>query len=276
MEKSDFLKRLERDLIKKDRSALWSPFTKAVRDYSLINEGDRVAVCISGGKDSFLLAKLIQELQCHGPIDFEAIYLSMDPGYAKRNRELIEKNASLLDIPVTFFSSDIFENVDVIEKNPCYICARMRRGCLYSRAKAMGANKIALGHHFDDVIETILMGMLYGGQFQTMMPKLRSNNFEGMELIRPLYYVREDDIKKWRDSNDLLFLRCACRFTERNDNEEDPMDSKRLETKKIIRELKKTNPYIEKNIFKSAQNVNLKTVLAYKSDGVKHFFTDDY
>ncbi len=276
MEKSDFLKRLDRDLIKKDRSALWSPFTKAVRDYSLINEGDRVAVCISGGKDSFLLAKLIQELQCHGPIDFEAIYLSMDPGYAKRNRELIEKNASLLDIPVTFFSSDIFENVDVIEKNPCYICARMRRGYLYSRAKAMGANKIALGHHFDDVIETILMGMLYGGQFQTMMPKLRSNNFEGMELIRPLYYVREDDIKKWRDSNDLEFLRCACRFTERNDNEEDPMDSKRLETKKIIRELKKTNPYIEKNIFKSAQNVNLKTVLAYKSDGVKHFFTDDY
>ncbi len=276
MEKSEFLKRLERDLIKKDRSALWSPFTKAIRDYSLIDEGDRVAVCISGGKDSFLLAKLIQELQCHGPIDFEAIYLSMDPGYAKRNRELIEKNARLLDIPVTFFSSDIFENVDVIEKNPCYICARMRRGYLYSRAKAMGANKIALGHHFDDVIETILMGMLYGGQFQTMMPKLRSNNFEGMELIRPLYYVREDDIKKWRDSNDLEFLRCACRFTERNDNEEDPMDSKRLETKKIIRELKKTNPYIEKNIFKSAQNVNLKTVLAYKNGGVKHFFTDDY
>lgn len=276
MEKSDFLKGLERDLIKKNRSAFWSPFTKAVKDYSLINEGDRVCVCISGGKDSFLLAKLIQELQSHGPIGFEAIYLSMDPGYTKRNRELIEKNADLLGIPVTFFSSDIFENVDVIEKNPCYICARMRRGYLYSRAKSLHANKIALGHHFDDVIETILMGMLYGGQFQTMMPKLRSNNFEGMELIRPLYYVREDDIKKWRDSNDLEFLRCACRFTERNREEDISNESKRLETKRIIRELKKTNPYVEKNIFKSSENVNLKTVLAYKSNGKKHLFTDDY
>ena len=247
MEKSDYLKRLERDLIKKDRSALWSPFTKAVRDYSLINEGDRVAVCISGGKDSFLLAKLIQELQCHGPIDFEAIYLSMDPGYAKRNRELIEKNASLLDIPVTFFSSDIFENVDVIEKNPCYICARMRRGCLYSRAKAMGANKIALGHHFDDAVETFAMSLLFEGRLNCFAPVSYMDRMY-VTMIRPLLYVGELRSANMAKALSLPVVTSTC-----------PMDrtSRRREAKDLLDTLSLTYPDLRSRIFGAMQRLPL-------------------
>lgn len=271
-----FIQRIETELITKYRKPLWSKFTKAVNDYKLINEGDTVACCMSGGKDSFLMAKLLQELSRHSNVNFKVVYLCMDPGYAKENRALIEQNARNLGIDINIFNSDIFDNVFHIEKNPCYICARMRRGYLYREAKKMGANKIALGHHYDDVIETILMGMLYGGQFQTMMPKLHSNNFEGMELIRPLYLIREDDIKKWRDDNGLHFLRCACHFTDTCSVDGGDTSSKRIETKRLIRELKKTNPFVEKNIFKSAENVNLKTIIAFKEDGIKHSFLDNY
>lgn len=273
---SAYLQKIETELITKYRKAIFSKFTKAVNDYQLINEGDTIACCMSGGKDSFLMAKLLQELSRHSKVNFKVIYLCMDPGYAPENRALIETNAKNLGIDIQIFESNIFDNVFHIEKNPCYICARMRRGYLYRAAKEKGANKIALGHHYDDVIETILMGMLYGGQFQTMMPKLHSNNFEGMELIRPLYLIREDDIKKWRDDNELHFLRCACHFTDTCSVDGGDTSSKRIETKRLIRELKKTNPYVEKNIFKSAENVNLKTVIAYKEDGIKHSFLDNY
>lgn len=273
---NDFRQKIETDLITRYRKPIWSRFTKAVNDYELIHEGDSVACCMSGGKDSFLMAKLLQELSRHSKVNFHVIYLCMDPGYAPENRALIEKNAENLGIDIQIFESDIFDNVFHIEKNPCYICARMRRGYLYRAAKERGANKIALGHHYDDVIETILMGMLYGGQFQTMMPKLHSNNFEGMELIRPLYLIREDDIKKWRDDNGLHFLRCACHFTDTCSVDGGDTSSKRIETKRLIRELKKTNPFVEKNIFKSAENVNLKTIIAYKENGTKHSFLDDY
>lgn len=276
MGKDSFLKKVETELITKYRKPLWSQFTKAVNDYELIKEGDTVACCMSGGKDSFLMAKLLQELCRHSKVKFNVIYLCMDPGYAKENRELIEKNASLLGIDLHIFESEIFDNVFHIEKNPCYICARMRRGYLYREAQKLGANKIALGHHYDDVIETILMGLLYSGQFQTMMPKLHSNNFPGMELIRPLYLIREDDIKKWRDDNGLHFLRCACHFTDTCSVEGGDTSSKRIETKRLIRELKKTNPFVEKNIFKSVENVNLKTLIAYKEEGIRHSFLDDY
>lgn len=272
----NFLQKIETDLITKYRKQIFSRFTKAVNDYELIKEGDIIACCMSGGKDSFLMAKLLQELKKHGNVKFNVIYLCMDPGYAPENRALIESNAKNLGIDLNIFESDIFDNVFHIEKNPCYICARMRRGFLYKEAKERGANKIALGHHYDDVIETVLMGMLYGGQFQTMMPKLHSNNFEGMELIRPLYLIREDDIKKWRDDNGLHFLRCACHFTDTCSVEGGDTSSKRIETKRLIRELKKTNPFVEKNIFKSTENVNLKTIIAYKEDGVKHSFLDEY
>ena len=240
-------------------------------------EGDCIAVCISGGKDSMLMAKLFQELKLHNKFDFQVKFLVMDPGYSPANRQVIEENARRLNIPITIYESDIFESVFNVEKSPCYLCARMRRGHLYSFAKEMGCNKIALGHHYDDVIETILMGMLYGAQVQTMMPKLHSTNFEGMELIRPLYLVREDDIKAWRDYNDLHFIQCACKFTDTcttcNNNEN---RSKRMEIKDLIRELKKVNPYVEGNIFKSIENVNLNTVVAYKKDGVKHHFLETY
>ena len=240
-------------------------------------EGDCIAVCISGGKDSMLMAKLFQELKLHNKFDFQVRFLVMDPGYSPANRQVIEENARRLNIPITIYESDIFESVFNVEKSPCYLCARMRRGHLYSFAKEMGCNKIALGHHYDDVIETILMGMLYGAQVQTMMPKLHSTNFEGMELIRPLYLVREDDIKAWRDYNDLHFIQCACKFTDTcttcNNNEN---RSKRMEIKDLIRELKKVNPYVEGNIFKSIENVNLNTVVAYKKDGVKHHFLETY
>lgn len=269
---------IEQSLRKKFKKSIWSKFTKAVRDYELVQEGDRIAVCISGGKDSMLMAKLFQELQRHHKVEFELVFLVMDPGYSAANRQIIENNAKKLGIPITIFESDIFDAVFEIEKSPCYLCARMRRGHLYHQAKQLGCNKIALGHHYDDVIETILMGMLYGAQMQTMMPKLHSTNFEGMELIRPLYLVREDDIKKWRDYNNLYFLQCACKFTETCSScqENGQNNSKRLEVKNLIREMKKTNPYVEGNIFKSVENVNLSTIIAYKKDGVKHHFLETY
>lgn len=268
----------EDSIRKKFHKQLFTPFAKACKTYELIQEGDRIAVCISGGKDSMLMAKLFQEIQRHRKVSFELTFLVMDPGYNKENRALIESNAKKLGIPVTIFESTIFDAVDTIEKSPCYLCARMRRGYLYSKAKELGCNKIALGHHYDDVIETILMGMLHGGQVQTMMPKLHSTNFEGMELIRPLYLVREEDICSWRDYNDLHFLQCACHFTETCStcHEDGTTSSKRLETKKLIAALKKDNPFIEGNIFKSVENVNLSTVIAYKKDGVRHHFLEEY
>lgn len=271
-------KKAEESIQKKFHKQLFSPFAKACKTYKLIEEGDHIAVCISGGKDSMLMAKLFQEIKRHRQVDFELTFLVMDPGYNKANRELIESNAKALGIPITIFESTIFDTVDTVDKNPCYLCARMRRGYLYSKAKEMGCNKIALGHHYDDVIETILMGMLHGAQIQTMMPKLHSTNFEGMELIRPLYLVREADICAWRDYNDLHFLQCACHFTDTctTCHEDGTTSSKRLETKKLIAELKKTNPYIESNIFRSVENVNVDTVIEYKKDGVRHNFMDEY
>ena len=268
---------VEESIRKRFRKSIWCKFTKAVREYELVKEGDRVAVCISGGKDSMLMAKLFQELKRHHKFPFEVVFLVMDPGYSPENRKIIEKNAQKLEIPVTIFESDIFESVYHVEKSPCYLCARMRRGHLYRFAQQLGCNKIALGHHFDDVIETILMGMLHGAQVQTMMPKLHSTNFPGMELIRPLYYVREDDIKAWRDYNGLHFLQCACKFTDScttcNDGQNHSM---RQDTKELIRQLKKTDPDVEKHIFRSVEGVNLNTVISYKKDGVLHHFLDDY
>lgn len=271
-------KRAEESIRKKFHKQLLTPFAKACRDYQLIQDGDRIAVCISGGKDSMLMAKLFQELQRHRKVDFSLTFLVMDPGYNAENRALIESNAKTLGIPITIFESNIFDAVDTVEKSPCYLCARMRRGYLYSKAKELGCNKIALGHHYDDVIETILMGMLHGAQIQTMMPKLHSTNFEGMELIRPMYLIRESDIIAWRDYNELHFLQCACHFTDTctTCHEDGTTSSKRLETKKLIAELKKTNPFVETNIFNSMENVNLSTVLAYKKDGIKHSFLDEY
>ena len=268
---------VEKSLRKKFRKEIWSKFTKAVNTYELVKPGDKIAVCISGGKDSMLMAKCFQELKLHDKFDFDVKFLVMDPGYSPRNRQVIEENARILNIPITIFESDIFESVYNIEKSPCYLCARMRRGHLYAYAKELGCNKIALGHHYDDVIETILMGMLYGAQVQTMMPKLHSTNFEGMELIRPLYLVREDDIKAWRDYNGLNFIQCACKFTDTCttcNNEEN--QSKRVEIKALIKTLKQVNPHVESNIFRSVENVNIDTVVAYKKNGVKHNFLDEY
>ncbi len=277
-DKEERKKRAEKSIQKKFHKQLFSPFARACKTYQLIEDGDHIAVCISGGKDSMLMAKLFQEIQRHRQMEFELTFLVMDPGYNKENRALIESNAEALGIPVTIFESTIFDAVDTIEKSPCYICARMRRGYLYSHAKELGCNKIALGHHYDDVIETILMGMLHGAQIQTMMPKLHSTNFEGMELIRPLYLIRESDICAWRDYNDLHFLQCACHFTDTctTCHEDGTTSSKRLETKKMIAELKKNNPFIESNIFKSVENVNLDTVIAYKKNGTRHNFLDEY
>lgn len=274
----DFAAEVEESIRKRFKKSIWSKFTKAINEYELVKEGDCVAVCISGGKDSMLMAKLFQELKRHNKFPFEVKFLIMDPGYSPENRKLIESNAKRLNIPVTIFESDIFESVFNVEKSPCYLCARMRRGHLYSKAKELGCNKIALGHHYDDVIETILMGMLYGAQMQTMMPKLHSTNFEGMELIRPLYLIREDDIKAWRDANELKFIQCACRFTDTCSScaEDGQSKSKRLEVKKLIAELKKANPFVEGNIFKSVENVNLSTIVAYKQNGVRHHFLDTY
>ena len=276
-EEADFCSKVEESLRKKFRKNIWCRFTKAVKQYELVKEGDCIAVCISGGKDSMLMAKLFQELKRHNQVPFEMKFLVMDPGYSPANRKIIEENAKKLQIPITIYESDIFDSVFHVEKSPCYLCARMRRGHLYSYAKEMGCNKIALGHHYDDVIETILMGILYGAQVQTMMPKLHSTNFEGMELIRPMYLIREDDIKAWRDYNGLHFIQCACKFTDTCttcNNEENR--SKRVEIKELIKSLKKTNPFVEGNIFKSVENVNLDTVVAYKKDGVRHHFLDTY
>lgn len=269
--------RVEQSIRKKFRVSLMSKFIKALKTYQLVNEGDRVAVCISGGKDSMLMAKLFQELKRYSEVNFEVKYLVMDPGYNADNRRIIEDNARALGMPVTIFETDIFESVYNVEKSPCYLCARMRRGYLYRFAQELGCNKIALGHHYDDVIETILMGMLHGAQIQSMMPKLHSTNFPGMELIRPLYLIREDDIKAWRDYNGLHFIQCACKFTDTCTTCNDGQNhSKRQETKELIRELKKSNPDVEKCIFKSVENVNLDTLIAYKQHGVRHHFLDSY
>ena len=255
---------------------LWSRFAKAVKTYELVQEGDKIAVCISGGKDSMLMAMLFQELAWHNKFPFELVFLVMDPGYSPENREIIEKNAQALDIPVTVFESNIFDSVFNVEKSPCYLCARMRRGHLYSKAKELGCNKIALGHHYDDVIETILMGMLYGGQVQTMMPKLHSTNFEGMELIRPMYLIREADIIRWRNYNGLHFIQCACRFTDTCSLSGGNTGSKRAEIKQLIAQLKEVNPQVETNIFRSVEKVNLSTVIGYKDKEGLHSFLDTY
>lgn len=275
-EKEEKKEEIERSIIKKYRRAIWRPFTKALNEYQLIQEGDRVAVCISGGKDSMLLAKLIQELKKHGEINFDATFLIMNPGYNKDNWKIIQDNAKLLGIPLTVFETNIFDTVATIDRNPCYLCARMRRGYLYSKAKELGCNKIALGHHFDDVIETILMGMLYSGKIETMLPKLHSQNFEGMELIRPLYLVREDAIQSWRDSNGLYFIQCACRFTENCVSCGGGRGSKRDEMKKLIAQFRKTSDVMDVNIFNSVKNINLRKVIGYQMDGAKYNFLDDY
>lgn len=275
--RNEFIEEVEYSIKKTFKKKLWRPFCKAINEYDLIQPGDKIAICISGGKDSMLMAKLFQELKRHNKFPFELVFLVMDPGYNQENRQQIIDNAQLLGVPIQIFDTTIFDSVYHIDKSPCYLCARMRRGNLYAQAKALGCNKIALGHHYDDVIETILMGMLYGAQIQTMMPKLHSLNFEGMELIRPMYLIREEDIIRWRDRHGLRFLQCACKFTEENhdiNNEENK--SKRLEIKHLIQELKKVNPFVEGNIFRSVENVNLKTIIAYKDDQGKHLFLDDY
>lgn len=275
---SEYLKSVEESIRKKFHRQLFSKFARAINEYELLSPGDKVAVCISGGKDSMLMAKLFQELKRHNKFDFELVFLVMDPGYNEVNRKKIESNAAVLGVPITVFETDIFSSVVNIEKSPCYVCARMRRGHLYAKAKELGCNKIALGHHYDDVIETILMGMLYGAQVQTMMPKLKSTNFAGMELIRPMYLIREADVKAWRDYNGLQFIQCACKFTADNYAENATESaSKRKKVKELIASLAEQDPEIEQNIFKSVENVNLATVIAYKSkDGVKHLFTDEY
>ena len=280
MDSADRSREIEQSLTKRRRfkENLFRRFTKAIVEFDMIQPNDKIAVCISGGKDSMLMAKLFQELKRHDKFPFELVFLVMDPGYNEINRLLIESNARTLGVPITVFETRIFDAVDKIEKSPCYLCARMRRGWLYKKAQELGCNKIALGHHYDDVIETVLMGMLWGGQVQTMMPKLHSTNFEGMELIRPLYYVREDDIKAWRDFNELHFIQCACHFTDTCSScrEDGSSVSKRMDTKLLIRELKKTNPHVEANIFNSMHNVNTDTVIAYKQHGVIHHFLDEY
>lgn len=265
---------IEHSIIKKYRKEIWRMFVKAVRDYQMIKDGDKIAVCISGGKDSFLLAKCLEELKRHGDINFDIVYLTMNPGYNQKNLDRLLENAQILNIPLEVFETNIFNVVSKTTDSPCYLCARMRRGHLYAKAKELGCNKIALGHHFDDVIETILMGMLYGAQIQTMMPKLHSTNFEGMELIRPLYLVKEDSIIAWANYNDLHFLQCACHFTESNHLEN--VSSKRLETKNLIKELRKKYEDIDINIFRSVENVNLNTIIGYHKDDFEYNFLDDY
>ena len=278
---------IERSIIKEYRKTIWRPFVKGLQEYEMIQDGDRVAVCISGGKDSMLLAKCLQQLKRQSNTKFELEFIVMDPGYQPENRKLIEENAALMNIPVRIFDSDIFDIVVDVDQSPCYLCARMRRGYLYSHAKELGCNKIALGHHFDDVIETILMGILYGGQINTMMPKLHSTNFSGMELIRPVYFVKEEDILAWRDSNHLHFLQCACRFTEQIAKERAAAGeavnggdivhtSKRQEMKELIARLRKNSPFIDANIMKSVENINLDACLGYVQKGVRHHFLETY
>ena len=274
---ADRAKDVERSIIKKFKKTIWRQFTKAINEYEMIKDGDKIAGCISGGKDSMLMEKIFRELERHGKKNFEVVFLVMNPGYNEVNYETIMNNAKILNVPITVFRTEIFDTVADITDSPCYLCARMRRGHLYSKARELGCNKIALGHHFDDVIETIVMGMLYGAQIQTMMPKLHSTNFPGMELIRPLYLIREDDIIHWARYNDLHFIQCACRFTENcascGGTEK---GSKRAEIKELIHSLEKKSPYIAKNIFRSVENVNLNTVIAYKKAGVRHHFLDHY
>lgn len=265
---------IERSIIKKYRKDIWAKFVKAISEFEMIKENDKIAVCISGGKDSMLMAKCFQELKRHGKFSFDLEFLVMDPGYNKLNRKKIEDNAKKLGIPITIFKTEIFNIVDNIEDSPCYLCARMRRGNLYSKAKELGCNKIALGHHFDDVIETILMSMLYGGEVKTMMPKLHSTNFEGLELIRPMYFIREKKIISWAKNNELSFLNCACKFTEQNSKKEN--ESKRKEIKELIENLEKVSSYIPMNIFKSVYNINLNTIIGYHKDDMKYNFLDDY
>ncbi len=269
------VQQIEQTIVRRYHEQLWSPFCKAIKRYRLIQPGDRIAVCISGGKDSMLLAKMTQMLQRHTEIPFEAVYLIMDPGYNAENRRQVESNARFLEIPYTLFESDIFEVANSQEKNPCFLCARMRRGCLYRHAQALGCNKIALGHHFDDVIGTTVMGMFYGGQIQAMPPKLKSRNYPGMELIRPLYLVHEDDIIAWKNANGLNFIQCACRFTE-NAARGDEHSSKRLEIKRLLKTLRQDNPHIEDNIFASIHTVQLDTMVGWKYKGKACSFLDGY
>ena len=268
---------IERSIIKTYRGRLWAPFIKAVKEYELIKPNDRICVCISGGKDSMLMAKLFQELKRHSDFEFEVKYLVMNPGYNEMNLNQIKKNIEILNIPAEIIDTDIFEIANNQEKNQCYLCAKMRRGALYKLASDLGCNKIALGHHYDDVIETILMNMLNAGSFQTMLPKLHSDNYEGMELIRPLYLIRENDVKAWAKANDLRFIMCACRFTEACSVDGEINASKRLTTKHLIQELKKNyNANVEKNIFSAASNVNMNKIIGFKKDGVKHSFLEEY
>ncbi|MGN0528583.1 MAG: ATP-binding protein [Eubacterium sp.] len=268
---------IERSIIKKYRKVLWNPFITAVKEYELINEGDKIAVCISGGKDSMLMAKLMQMLQRISDVQFDLVFLVMDPGYNELNRKKIESNAELLHIPITVFESNIFAVTNSTDRTPCYLCAKMRRGCLYNKAKELGCNKIALGHHFSDVIETTLIGMFYGSQLQGMMPKLHSQNFEGMELIRPMYCINEEDIIAWQKYNELEFIQCACRFTDNSIEKDSGLGgTKRREVKALIKELKKENPNIEKSIFNSIHSVCLDTFPGYKTDGEKHSFLENY
>jgi tRNA(Ile)-lysidine synthase TilS/MesJ len=269
-------KLIERSIIKKYRKEIWKRFVEGINDYDLIQEGDKIAVCISGGKDSMLMAKCMQELKRHGKVHFDLEYLVMDPGYNEINRQRIIDNAELMNIPIKVFQSDIYDIVANIEDSPCYLCARMRRGYLYKNAQQLGCNKIALGHHFDDVIETILMSMLYAGEFKTMMPKLKSTNFEGIELIRPMYKVREEDILAWKRYNDLQFIQCACRLTENCVLGDNGGGSKREEMKALIKKFRRTNSHIDQNIFSSAHNVNLETVIGYRKQGQRYSFLDEY
>lgn len=267
----------ERSIIKTYRKSIWNPFVEACKRYQLINDGDKIAVCISGGKDSVLMAKCLQQLKKFSNTDFQLEFICMDPGYNSVNRRKIEENCRLLEIPVNIFQSDIFAVTESVGGNPCYLCARMRRGHLYAKAKELGCNKIALGHHLSDVIETTVMGMLYGAQLQGMLPKLKSTNFEGMELIRPLYCVNEEDIIKWKNYNNLEFIQCACRFVDEYSSSADGIgESKRQEVKALIKELKKTNKDVEMNIFNSIHNIKLDTFIAYKQNGIEHSFLDEY
>ncbi len=269
-------KEIERSIIKKYRKEIWARFNKAVIDYELIKENDKIMVCISGGKDSFLLAKCMEEMKKHGKVKFDLEYVCMNPGYNDYNKEMILENAKILNIPLKMFETNIFDTVaGLTEGNPCYLCARMRRGNLYSKAKELGCNKIALGHHFDDVIETTLLSMFYASELKTMMPKLPSDNFPGLELIRPMYLIKEKDILSWRDYNNLKFINCACRFTE-NCSINDDGTSKRLEMKKLINNLRKVNPSVDYNIYKSLDNINMNCILGYKKDGEYHSFLETY
>lgn len=269
--------KIEKSITITYRKSIWANFIKGIKEFKMIEEGDKIAVCISGGKDSMLLAKCMQEIQKHRQIKFDMVFLVMNPGYNEENKQKIISNAKLLNIPITMFESNIFDIVKDIQDHPCYVCARMRRGCLYNKAQELGCNKIALGHHLDDVIETVLMGMLYGAQMQTMMPKVKSTSHQGMQLIRPLYYVKEADIIRWKERNNLQFIQCACKITEQQaKNGEDEFASKRAEMKRLIKQLRETYEKVDMNILSSTKNVNLNTIISYVKDGEVHHFMDKY